>query len=70
MKEILQKIWKEVLELETIPETTVSFFDLGGNSFLAAQVIAILEEQTGKTAEVVDFYDNETIEDFVDLLER
>ena len=62
MKEILQQIWREVLDLDNLPETTVSFF--------AAQVIAMLEERTGMTAEVVDFYDNETIEEFVKLLEE
>lgn len=70
MKEILQQIWREVLDLDNLPETTVSFFDIGGNSFFAAQVIAMLEERTGMTADVVDFYDNETIEEFVKLLEE
>ncbi|MGC4019652.1 MAG: acyl carrier protein [Muricomes sp.] len=68
MKEMLQEIWKEVLELEKLPETNESFFELGGNSFSAAQVIATLEERIGRTLEVVDFYDNETIDEFIKLL--
>ncbi len=70
MKEMLQGIWKEILELEDMPSTDESFFDLGGNSFSAAQIIAVLEEKTGKTLDVVDFYDHETIEEFLVLLEK
>lgn len=68
MKKTLQEIWKEVLELENLPDTDVSFFDLGGNSFSATQVIAELETRANKTAEVIDFYEHETIDDFVTTL--
>lgn len=70
MQEILQEIWKSILELEKLPATNESFFDLGGNSFSAAQVLAELEDATGKTAEVVDFYDHETIDEFAVLLDE
>ena len=70
MREMLQGIWKEILELEDMPSTDESFFDLGGNSFTASQIIAVLEEKTGKTLDVVDFYDHETIEEFLVLLEK
>lgn len=69
MIETLREIWKDILELEELPDVNESFFDLGGNSFSAAQVIAELEDKTGKTAEVADFYDHETIEQFVTILE-
>ena len=42
MERIMQEIWKEVLKLQKMPSIGDSFFDLGGNSFLAVQVIAIL----------------------------
>ena len=70
MEQTLQQIWKHVLELEQLPAIDESFFDLGGNSFSAAQVLAELEEKTGHTAEVADFYEHETIADFVQLLQE
>ncbi|MBQ6250293.1 acyl carrier protein [Ruminococcus sp.] len=69
MKETLREIWKEILELEELPDENESFFDLGGNSFSAAQVIAELEDRTGKTAEVADFYERETIAQFAELFD-
>ena len=70
MEQLLQEIWKNILELEQMPGVDESFFDLGGNSFSAAQVITELEERTGSTAEVADFYENETIAAFVTLLQE
>lgn len=69
MKETLREIWKEILGLEELPDENESFFDLGGNSFSAAQVIAELEDRTGKTAEVADFYERETIAQFAELFD-
>ena len=69
MAEQIRVIWKEVLGLEELPATDESFFDLGGNSFLAARVISEIEEQLGKSAEIADFYENETIGDFIKILE-
>lgn len=69
MKDTLKEIWKEILELDELPAEDESFFDLGGNSFSAAQVIAELEDRTGKTAEVSDFYERETIAQFAELFD-
>jgi acyl carrier protein len=69
MKDTLREIWKNVLKLEELPDEDVSFFDLGGNSFSAAQVIAELEDRTGKTADVADFYERETIAQFAELFD-
>lgn len=70
MEEILSKIWMEVLNLEKKPSETESFFDLGGNSFFAAQVCQDFEEETGKTIEIYDFYEHETISELITLLEE
>ena len=70
MKETLQEIWKNILGLDELPGTDESFFDLGGNSFSAAQVIAKLEELTGKTSDVADFYEYETIDTFVEHMKE
>ena len=68
MEQIMQEIWKEVLNLEEIPSIKDSFFDLGGNSFLAVQVIAILEEKYKKTLDIVVFYEYENIQNIVDKI--
>ncbi len=64
-KKIMQEIWKEALQLDTLPKTDESFFDLGGNSFIASKVCLIYEEKTGNTIEISDFYDRETIDGLV-----
>ena len=40
-KEIMQEIWKEALGLEKCPETDESFFELGGNSFIANKICLV-----------------------------
>ena len=70
MERIMQEIWKEVLKLQKMPSIGDSFFDLGGNSFLAVQVIAILEEKFGKTIDIFAFYECETIENLVARIEN
>ena len=68
MEDTLRAIWKDVLGLEKLPATDESFFDLGGNSFLAARVISELEEQVGKKAEIADFYENETSDSLIKVI--
>ena len=70
MKEIMKKLWQDALKLESIPTETDSFFELGGNSFLAAQVCQDFEEETGKHIEVTDFYENETIEKLIGSIDK
>lgn len=66
-RKIMQEIWKEVLELEDLPNTEESFFDLGGNSFIANKVVLMYEEKTGKKIEIADFFEKDTIDTLVDL---
>ncbi|MBQ3566009.1 MAG: acyl carrier protein [Oscillospiraceae bacterium] len=66
MKEVMKKIWQDVLKLELMPDEDESFFDLGGNSYLAAQICQDFEEETGKSIEITDFYEYETIAKLID----
>lgn len=70
MEQIMQEIWKEVLNLEAMPSTEDSFFDLGGNSFLAVQVIEILEKRYKRTVDIVAFYECENIKGLVERIEK
>ena len=69
MKKIMAEIWKDVLKLEQEPETTDSFFDIGGNSFFATQVFQDFEEKTGVKIEVATIYEHETIDSLIDFVE-
>ena len=68
MEKELQGIWKEVLQLDEDPGVDESFFDLGGNSFFAANAAQMTEEKLGVHLEIPDFYDHETISAQVKLL--
>jgi acyl carrier protein len=68
MEKKLQEIWKEILQLDSEPKLEESFFDLGGNSYHAATAAQRIEEETGRHIEVSDFYEYDTIESLVKLL--
>ncbi len=61
----MQTIWKEVLGLDNAPGLEESFFDLGGNSFIATKVAQMYKEKTGDVIEIADFFEKETIAQLV-----
>ncbi len=65
-KKIMQEIWKETLGLDELPGMDESFFDLGGNSFIANKVVLMFEEKTGCRIEIADFFEKDTIDTLVD----
>jgi len=65
-KKIMQEIWKEALGLDELPPMDESFFDLGGNSFIANKVVLMYEEKTGNKIEIADFFEKDTIDTLVD----
>lgn len=65
-KKIMQEIWKETLGLDELPGMDESFFDLGGNSFIANKVVLMFEEKTGRKIEIADFFEKDTIDTLVD----
>ena len=67
--EKIKEIWKELLESDEELETNVSFFELGGNSMLATLMIENVNEKFSTDLELVDIYENNTIEQLVALIE-
>ncbi len=67
--EAIKEIWKEILESDEELETNVSFFELGGNSMLATLMIENVNEKFSTDLELVDIYENNTIEQLVALIE-
>mgnify|MGYP005753264571 CR=1 FL=1 len=67
--EEIKEIWKEILESDEELETNVSFFELGGNSMLATLMIENVNEKFSTDLELVDIYENNTIEQLVALIE-
>lgn len=67
--EEIKEIWKEILESDKELETNVSFFELGGNSMLATLMIENVNEKFSTDLELVDIYENNTIEQLVALIE-
>jgi len=61
MKDKLRHIWQEVLSLEEAPKDDESFFDLGGNSYLSSKAVQAISEEFGKTMNVSDMYEYDTI---------
>ncbi len=57
----LAHIWEDVLDVPRIGMRD-NFFDLGGNSLLAAQLVARVEAEYGRTVRISSLADNGTVE--------
>ncbi|MET8683177.1 acyl carrier protein [Streptomyces sp. NPDC004732] len=47
-----------------------NFFDLGGESLVAAKILALVEREYGLEAELHLIFNNPTIEEFVDAVDE
>ncbi len=56
----LAALWTELLGVEK-PGRDDHFFEMGGNSLLATQVVARLRKQTGKPVSLADLFDHPTL---------
>ncbi len=65
----LAAIWAEVLELEKVGIHD-RFFELGGNSLLAAGMISRLQQWLNETIFIVSLFDKPTIADYARFLEK
>lgn len=63
----LQKIWKEVLDVDNI-YLFDNFFDLGGNSLNSMMLIAKVQKEFGVKISLVSFFQNPTIKGVENLL--
>lgn len=70
VRSVLAESWKTVLELEEEPQNTDDFFDLGGNSYKAFFIIKNLPEEFQGKLEMSDFYDCESFEEMVQVIEE
>ncbi|MDW4911369.1 beta-ketoacyl reductase, partial [Streptomyces sp. ADMS] len=62
-------VWQELLGVEHI-DTEDSFFDLGGNSLIAIQVVSALNERLGTQLMLSDLYEALTAERLAELVDR
>jgi phthiocerol/phenolphthiocerol synthesis type-I polyketide synthase E len=60
LEEVIAGIWAEVLGAERI-SVTDDFFELGGNSLVAVQVISMVRKQTGIRLPVRTFFDEPNV---------
>jgi len=63
----LTQIWEEVLGIKPIGIQN-NFFDLGGNSLLAVQMLAEVEKQCGKNLPITTLLQSPTVEDLAKVL--
>ncbi|ETR67771.1 MAG: hypothetical protein OMM_04959 [Candidatus Magnetoglobus multicellularis str. Araruama] len=68
IQEKLIKIWKMVLQVEEIGIRD-SFFELGGSSFKAMQVIVQIRKEFDVPLELRDIFNEPTVEDISQLIE-
>ncbi|MEM8908732.1 MAG: condensation domain-containing protein, partial [Bacteroidota bacterium] len=65
----LQKIWQDLLNLETIG-LDEDFFDLGGHSLIASRVVTAIESEIGIQIEMIDVFRHPTIGELTALIEQ
>lgn len=67
-QEKILEIWKEVLGLSTI-SIEDNFFDLGGHSILALEVVSRIKKEFNGSLSVIDFFKYPTIEKFAEMMD-
>jgi len=65
----LADIWKDVLGIAAVGVTD-SFFDLGGHSLLAMKLLTAVEQKLNKDVNLVNFFQQPTIEHMAKLIEE
>ena len=68
-EESLARLWERLLDVRPV-SVTASFFDLGGDSLLAARLFAELERTTGKAMPLATLFASPTIEALARALEK
>jgi len=67
LERLLTKLWEEVLEVRPIGVQD-DFFDLGGDSLLAAQLFALIEKNLGTRLPLSRLFEAQTVEQLAALL--
>lgn len=66
---LVAEVWCELLGLDAV-EVTDGFFEVGGQSMIAVQVIYALERRTGITLDLESVFDLETVAELAAELDR
>jgi acyl-CoA synthetase (AMP-forming)/AMP-acid ligase II/thioesterase domain-containing protein/acyl carrier protein len=61
-------LWQEVLELDVVPSVVVDFFELGGDSLHAVELLEAIEATFGRRLPATVFFDGATVRGMTDLL--
>ena len=69
LERAIETLWSEFLQIDDIG-TRDRFFDLGGNSLLAARFIRRMERELGENIYIVSIFDAPTIGEYAAFLER
>jgi acyl carrier protein len=69
LDEVLVDIWREVLDVDYV-SIHDDFFELGGHSILAIRVLSRIENSLQIDLPVIDFFENSTIADLSNRIER
>ena len=66
---MVAEVWCELLGLDTV-DVTDGFFEVGGQSMIAVQVVYQLERRTGITLELESVFELETVTELAAELDR
>lgn len=64
----LKELWEDLLQLKNI-SINDNFFEIGGNSLFAIQMMIRIEKNTGKELPLVSVFDHSTIESLAELID-
>ncbi|HEV2855902.1 MAG TPA: amino acid adenylation domain-containing protein [Thermoanaerobaculia bacterium] len=70
MEEMVADLWAGLLRRESPVGATENFFDLGGHSLIATQVVARVRELSGAEVVLADLFEAPTVAGFADRIER
>src|SRR4028118_2079621 len=68
-EEVLARIWREVLRLDSVGIHD-NFFELGGHSLLAVRLVAQIEKTVGKNLPLATLFQSPTIEQLAKILHQ
>jgi acyl-coenzyme A synthetase/AMP-(fatty) acid ligase/3-oxoacyl-(acyl-carrier-protein) synthase/acyl carrier protein len=71
LRQILTSVWAKFLNLHpSSVDPADSFFDLGGHSLMASQIVAALASEYGMKLSVLDLYQNSSLNELVAFFEE
>jgi len=68
-EKLLTKIWEEVLKVKNIGVND-NFFDIGGHSLLAVQIVTKIENKTGKKFPIAVLFEHPTVKQLNEFIQK